>query len=238
MYGKKVMKVSIITPCLNSAETIRQTIESVLYQTYKNVEYLIVDGGSTDGTLEIIKEYVPQFQGRLKYVCEPDHGIYDAMNKGIRMSHGNVIGIINSDDFYEENAVGNIVRHMGKGRYQVIYGYCRMFNNGHACGMLRRCHQNLPQAMIPHPTCFVTRNVYKEFGLFLDSFKVASDYELMLRLYVSNRVEFIQVKDIIANFRTGGISNHSKQLRRERALILYHYKMISFKDMVGQFWRE
>ena len=113
------MKISIITPCLNSAKTIRQTIESVLNQTYHNIEYIIVDGASMDGTLEIIQEYEPQFQGRLHYVSEPDHGIYDAMNKGIRMSHGNVIGIINSDDYYEQDAVEKMV---GRGEYCDAFG--------------------------------------------------------------------------------------------------------------------
>ena len=228
------MKVSIITPCLNSAATIRQTIEGVLHQTYKDIEYIIIDSNSSDSTLSIIQEYLPKFQGRLKYISEPDHGIYDAMNKGIRMSHGNVIGIINSDDFYEENAVDNIVMHMGNGKYQVIYGYCRTIYNGHFSGIWRRHHQNLSKAMIPHPTCFVTRNVYKEFGLFLNGFKVASDYEFMLRLYVSNKVEFIQIKEIIANFSTGGMSSNSEMLKRERAIILHHYRMISFKEMIKE----
>ncbi len=94
-------KVSIVTPCLNSEKTIRDTIESVLYQTYKNIEYIIVDGSSTDNTVKIIKEYLPKFHGRMKFVSEKDNGIYNAMNKGIKMSSGNIIGIINSDDYYE-----------------------------------------------------------------------------------------------------------------------------------------
>ena len=191
------MKISIITPCLNSAKTIRQTIESVLNQTYHNIEYIIVDGASMDGTLEIIQEYEPQFQGRLHYVSEPDHGIYDAMNKGIRMSHG-------------------------------------MFDGCHCVGILRRSHHNLPQEMIPHPACFLTRSIYKKFGLFLNVFKIAGDYELMLRLYKSNRVKFVQIHSVIANFRMGGISSSSRQLKRERAWILFRYKFISFIKMIEQ----
>ena len=228
------MKISIITPCLNSAKTIRQTIESVLNQTYHNIEYIIVDGASMDGTLEIIQEYEPQFQGRLHYVSEPDHGIYDAMNKGIRMSHGNVIGIINSDDFYEQDAVENIVMHLGREKYQVIYGYCKMFDGCHCVGILRRSHHNLPQEMIPHPACFLTRSIYKKFGLFLNVFKFAGDYELMLRLYKSKRVKFVQIHSVIANFRMGGISSSSRQLKRERAWILFRYKFISFIKMIEQ----
>lgn len=228
------MKVSIITPCLNSAGTIRKTIESVLHQTYKNIEYIIVDGGSTDGTVAIIKEYVSQFSDRMRYISERDHGVYDAMNKGIRMSHGSIIGIINSDDFYERDAVESILANMGTQKYQVIYGYCRMNKNGHTRYVLRRHHKNLPKVMIPHPTCFLTRNVYCEFGMFLKCLNIASDYELMLRLYVSNRVEFIQVKKVIANFELGGLSSCAKQLEREQTLILYRYKMISLKELIGR----
>ena len=97
------MKVSIITPCLNSEKTIRETIESVLNQTYLNIEYIIVDGGSTDNTLTIIREYIPLFRGRLHVISEKDDGIYDAMNKGIKKSHGQLIGIINSNDYYDYN---------------------------------------------------------------------------------------------------------------------------------------
>ena len=117
------IKVSIITVCFNSEKTIRRTIESVLYQTYPNIEYIIVDGKSTDGTVDIVKEYLPAFQKRLRYVSERDKGIYDAMNKGIRLSAGDVIGIINSDDFYEPDAVENIVKYADRGSCQVLYGY-------------------------------------------------------------------------------------------------------------------
>ncbi len=107
-------KISIITPCLNSEKTIRDTMESVLHQTYKNIEYIIVDGGSEDRTLEIIHEYEHLFNGRLKYISEKDNGIYDAMNKGIRQSKGKLIGIIGSDDYYETDAVEKVAAHMTK----------------------------------------------------------------------------------------------------------------------------
>lgn len=226
------MKVSIVTPCLNSAGTIRQTIESVLNQTYKNIEYIVVDGGSSDGTLDIIREYWPKFRGRMKYVSGRDGGIYDAMNKGIRMSHGRLIGIINSDDYYEPDAVENAVTHMTDDRYQVIYGYCRVLSNRQVTDVLKNSHHNLADQMIPHPTCFVTRSVYCDFGMFLKTFKIANDYELMCRLYKSGEVKFIQIRRVLANFRTGGACSNIERTERESAVIAYYHKMISFRAMV------
>ncbi len=227
------IKVSIITPCLNTENTIHKTIESVLGQTYRNIEYIIVDGGSTDGTLDIIREYESQFQGRMKYVSEKDRGIYDAMNKGIRLSHGELIGIINSDDWYENDAVEKIISVWNQEtKYQVIYGYCRVLENGRIKNIARERHEGLTIRMIPHPTCFVTRAVYRDFGMFLRFFHVSADYELMLRLYTGKQVAFIQVKDILANFRRGGVSCISKRTEREYYLIHYRYGLISFKNML------
>lgn len=232
------MKVSIITPCLNSEKTIRDTIESVLKQTYKNIEYIIVDGGSTDSTIEIIKSYQTLFHGRMKVVSEKDKGIYDAMNKGIRMSTGSLIGIINSDDYYEPDAVRTVVNHMTSDKYQVIYGHCRLIRNQYLWGYFTTSHEDLGSGMIPHSTCFVTRKVYCDLGLFLTCFKIASDYELMVRLYQTRKVTFTQIRQILADFRMGGISGDEKKAARECAVIKYYHGMISLSRMIGELVRS
>lgn len=225
-------KVTIITPCLNSEDTICETIESVLYQTYANIEYIIIDGKSTDNTVNIINKYVPLFRGRLRFISEKDRGIYDAMNKGIKMSTGSLIGIINSDDFYNHDAVENIISNMIDDPYQVIYGYCRLLNRDRITGIVRQRHENLKYGMIPHPTCFVTRKVYQDFGMFLRTFHIVSDYEFMIRLYDSKKVVFIQIREIIANFRTGGTSYNMQKRKLEDTWVKYHYRWISFGDFL------
>lgn len=227
----KQIKVSIITPCLNSSETIERTIKSVLQQTYFNIEYIIIDGKSTDNTVNIIRQYLPKFGGRMRYISEKDSGIYNAMNKGIKLSTGQIIGIINSDDFYEKDAVEKVVLCSSKEKYQVIYGYCRTIVKNRISGVIRRSHKGLGRLMIPHPTCFITRETYKDFGLFLTVYRVAGDYELMLRLYCSEKVNFIQIKEILANFTIGGISSN-KRCSVETTLIQYFYHFISFTTMI------
>ena len=230
----KGTKVSIITPCLNSEKTIRQTIESVLNQTYENIEYIIVDGGSTDGTLAVIWEYAPLFQGRMKYVSEKDRGIYDAMNKGIRLSTGRLIGIINSDDWYEPEAVEHIMSEWNRSeKYQVIYGYCKVFENDRIKLIMKNRHEGLPRTMISHPTCFITRETYKDFGMFLLAFRILGDYELMIRLYNSRQVSFIQIKKILANYRMGGASDNPKLYAREYSLVHYLHGLQTFKGMLS-----
>jgi Glycosyltransferases involved in cell wall biogenesis len=227
----KCSKVSIITPCLNSEKTIRDTIESVLNQTYKNIEYIIVDGGSTDNTIRIIEEYIPLFQGRMRYISEKDKGIYDAMNKGIKMSKGCLIGIINSDDYYEDTTVEKVVRRYCKNSEQVIYGYLGLLLGNNRIRIQNFSHKNLHQNMIPHPTCFVSRKVYQKYGLFRKAFKITADYELMVRLYEKN-VEFIQIPEVLANFRVGGASSSNRTLI-EKSTVKLLYRYISLKEYIN-----
>lgn len=234
------MKVSIITVCFNSEKTIRTTIESVLHQTYNNIEYIIIDGKSSDSTIEIVKEYMPLFRGRLRYISEKDNGIYDAMNKGIRLSKGDVIGIINSDDFYELDAVENIIKYMNSEKYQVLYGACNLIYKDRVINTVKKSYQKLNKDMIPHPTCFVTRQTYHDFGLFLPSFKIAADYELMLRFYTSKKVTFKQIPKTIANFREGGISTKPEMEKKrtfEKACIRYWYGETSTREWLLSVYR-
>ena len=140
---KNNVKVSIITVSYNSEKTIRRTIESVLNQTYRNIEYIIIDGASSDSTVDIIKEYESKFLGRLKWISETDSGIYDAMNKGICKASGELIGIINSDDYYEKEAVEHMVNALGSEEYQVLYGMMRTLKNGEEFSIGIRTHKDL-----------------------------------------------------------------------------------------------
>ncbi len=197
----KICKASVITVCLNSGATVRQTIESVLRQTYRDIEYIIIDGGSTDGTLDIIKEYVPQFCGRMKYVSEKDRGIYDAMNKAITLATGDVIGIINSDDWYESDAVERAAKCFEETEAEVVYGEMWLVDqNGKR--EYHTCHSTFP----PHPGTFISREVYQKHGLFDLHYKIASDRDLLLR-FMAEGVHFTRIDAILVNFRRTGISN-------------------------------
>ena len=203
-------KCTVITVCYNSAATIRKTFESVLNQTYSHIEYIVVDGQSTDGTLEIIKEFEPLFGGRMHWVSEPDNGIYDAMNKGIRMASGNLIGILNSDDYYELNAVEDMIMAMSDAPYQILYGALRTLKEGVETGIAIGSHQFLRERMIGHPACFVTKQLYDELGVYDTQFVSAADYDFMLRMSENPNVHFQPVYKLIANFATGGMSASSK----------------------------
>lgn len=198
------MKVSIITVVYNGAKTIEQTILSVLGQTYKNIEYIIIDGQSTDDTQKIIEKYTDFIS---VYISEKDNGIYDAMNKGIQKATGEIIGIINSDDWYDRNAIENIVHFFEKGEADLVYGkICQIYSDGQ-----KRIIPRVPletiwyQMAIPHPSVFIKKKIYESFGLFNLNYELSADYDLLLRFY-TKRVRFDFLDTVIAYFRTGGRS--------------------------------
>ncbi len=200
----KNKRISIITVCYNSERTIRDTIESVVNQDYDNLEYIIIDGLSTDGTKNIIKEYKERFPDKINYISEKDKGIFDAMNKGIRMSTGDIIGLLNSDDYYEDNTLQIVASHMKNEEDYVLYGMLRMLKDEKEFSCSINNFHFLPEQMIWHPACFVSAGVYKQYGLYENH--CAADYEYFLKLFYSQKVKFYPIYEVLTNFRIGGCS--------------------------------
>ena len=196
--------VSIITVVYNGERYIEQTIQNVLNQSYNNIEYIIIDGGSIDGTIDIIRKY----DDKISYwISEKDRGVYDAMNKGIQVARGELIGIINSDDYYELDAVSNVVEaYLNNDKPDILFGDMIMIWRNSMQKIINASIGNLKFNMtINHPTCFVKSDLYRE-RLFNIGFNIASDYELMLYFYTKNK-RFFYIHKILANMRDGGISD-------------------------------
>ncbi len=234
-----MIKVSIVTVCYNSSKTIRKTFDSVLEQTYPEIEYLVIDGKSSDATVDIIKEYEPRFMGRMHWISEKDNGIYDAMNKGINMSTGELIGILNSDDYYEADAVNTMVRAMTDEKYQILYGAMRTWKHGEEESISISSHRFLKDRMINHPACFVTRETYKELGVYKTEYSSVADYDFMLRMFDCPEVHFIPVYHLIANFALGGMCATDKayeelmEMRRAHGLLSeWQYRRFKLKSCI------
>ena len=223
--------VSIITVVYNNKKLIRRTIESVLNQDYENTEYLIIDGGSTDGTVDIIKEYEDKID---YFVSEKDNGIYNAMNKGIGKAKGELIGILNSDDWYEENIIKEIVTHYVEAPECIQYGLCRSHDDKGKYQVATFLASRLPEYMIAHPTCFVPKKLYLKHGLFDESYKIAGDYDLMLRFHTrGERFRFNEM--IITNGTFGGICNNNPTIsKREMIRARYNNGVISKKTYMKE----
>lgn len=219
------MLFSIITVCFNSEKTIERTIKSVLEQSCQDYEYILVDGASSDRTLEIIHKYKPLFQGRMKLISEPDKGIYDAMNKGIQAASGELIGIINSDDYYEKDALEKIARAYPGYDYTIIYGMLRTILNGKEVAVYIKNHEFLEKDMIAHPSCFVTKKIYNRFGGYSLQYPYSADYEFMLRIKRQKEVRFTPIYSIISNFSLDGASGSVKAYR-DTLKLQHEYRLI------------
>ena len=207
------MKISIITVVYNNSKTINTAIDSVINQTYNNVEYIIIDGGSNDGTLEIINSYKDKIS---HIISEKDNGIYDAMNKGINLATGDLIGILNSDDLYENIYIlEDVVKEfLLDNNLDILFGDLVYVKKDDTSKIVRKWHSshyynkffengNVP----PHPTLFLKRKIYFEAGLFRLDFDLAADYEFMLRVFKKNSYKSKYLNKTLVRMRLGGATN-------------------------------
>lgn len=208
------MKISVVTITYNSAATLRDTIESVLAQEYSNIEYLIIDGESTDATINIIKSYS---DNRIKWISEPDKGIYDAMSKGKRIATGDVVGVLNSDDFYPDNrALDRVANAFTNEAIDAVYGDLKYVDHQDISKTTRNWVSGMYDRenflwgwMPPHPTFFLRKSAFEKYGYYNPGFKSAGDYELMLRMLFKNNLKALYIPHVQVTMRAGGVSNSS-----------------------------
>lgn len=236
------MKISVITATFNSGKTVRDTIESVLRQTYKDIEYIVVDGKSQDNTMEIVRSYEPQFGGRMRYISERDKGIYDAMNKGIAMATGDVVGILNSDDFYTSyDVLEQVAKAMEDASIDAVYGDVHYVNDEHMDKCVRY-YTSRPfhrawmrfGFMPAHPTFYCRRSVYEHYGTFDLTYKVAADFENLLRLIFVHRIRTRYIAKDFVTMRTGGAS--SSGLRSHRQIMHDHLQALKQNGVYSNFF--
>lgn len=201
--------ISIITVVYNGERYLEQTIESVIHQTYTNIEYIIIDGGSTDGTLNIIKNYEAHIT---RWVSEPDKGLYDAMNKGIRMANGVLIGMINSDDWYELDAVETVVKAFKSNPLKTIFHADRynVLQNGER--EIRRFNPSVFKfkyygMTYNHPSMFIAKTEYDKH-LYNPKLRAHSDYQFVLESFMHNKKSFKYIPECVVNYRLDGISSN------------------------------
>jgi len=214
-------KISIITVSFNSVITIRDTIESIISQDYNNIEYIIIDAGSKDGTLDIIKEYKEHIS---YFSSEIDNGIYDGMNKGIAAATGDIVGILNSDDFYPNSfVISNVARTFEKQGCDAVYGdlvYVKFFDIDKIVRYWQSGEYTIKKIkngwMLPHPTFFVKSEMYERYGSYNIDLKTAADYEMILKLLYKYNINIFYIPMILVKMRMGGASN-SSVLNRIRA---------------------
>lgn len=215
------MKISIITTCYNRKESVADAIKSVLSQDYQDIEYIIVDGASTDGSVDIIKDAIKGHENNVRFISEPDHGMYEAINKGIRMSTGDYIGLVHSDDFlYSPQTISSIVKHLQDTKADFLYGDGLFVNPQNTERVVRKwtsgtyCMWKVRHGWLPlHPTCYINKNLIDSLGLYDESYKIAADSDLLFRYLIGGNVSVTYLPIYIIRMRMGGLSTDSKRIR-------------------------
>ena len=236
------MLVTVITICYNSEAVIRKTIESVLAQSYTDLEYLIIDGASKDQTVSVAEEYASRFAGKgisYRIFSEPDHGIYDAMNKGIRKASGKLIGMINSGDWYEPDAVLTAVSAYENSPYDIFFADINLIKENGTVLVKHSRYDRFPTSRHwNHPTMFVAKETYQKLGLYRAE-GIHDDFEFYLRARRAGKRITIENK-VLANFITGGASNAKSFAKcKKRCLDRYHgyrlngYSRLSIIECIG-----
>ena len=208
------MKISLLTVSYNSAATIRDTIESIRKQDYPAIEYIVVDGNSTDGTVDIVKEHSTFIT---RWISEPDRGIYDAMNKALQLATGEVVGILNSDDFYfSNNIISQVAAAFNEPQIDAVFGDLVFVDPDNLQKTVRTYSSakwnpsKFARGFMPaHPTFFVRRKYYEQFGLFKTNYKIAADYELLIRFLYVNKLRYQYLPITMVKMRRGGVSSRN-----------------------------
>lgn len=214
------MIISLITTTYNSAATLRDTFESVLSQTYSDIDYWVIDGASKDETLDIIQEYERKFAGRMHWITEPDKGLYDAMNKGLEHATGDVVGILNSDDFFTSNdileTIAKTFTNTGGNTLDAIYGDIHFVKPTDINRCVRYyCSKNFRPWLMrfgympAHPSFYARRTIFKQYGLYSLDYKLAADFDMMVRLFCKYRINARYIQKDFVTMRTGGASTRS-----------------------------
>lgn len=239
------MKISLITATYNSAETLRDTMLSVLRQTFKDIDYIIIDGNSKDDTMDIVKELEPEFEGRLRWVSEPDRGIYDAMNKGVRMAQGDIVGILNSDDFFASDDVLKKVddAFTKNPTIEGVYAdvrYVDWNDTGKTVRMFsgkdfrreKLCWGKMP----PHPSFYVRRECYDRYGLYSLDYPICADYDMFVKMIWEGDIKTLYVDDVFVNMRSGGTSSNGIGVHRK--IMRERMRCVREHDMPSNFFKQ
>ena len=206
-----MLKISIVTVCYNSGSTIKDAIESVIGQDYPNIEYIIVDGGSKDGTKSIIESYSQHIN---KYISEPDGGLYDAINKGIRLATGDVVGILNSDDFFASNkSISKVVEIFQSGSAEIVFADIDFIDTLNTTKIVRHYSSKFFKPWMfrmgfqpAHPTFYTFRKNFERYGFYRTDLKIAGDFELLLRYILKHKLSYCYLNETLVKMRIGGVS--------------------------------